>query len=170
MFTWTKHSLSIWKLGRMREQAEEARPLDCLFGEFPPLDCLFEGALLLDCLFDGNLLLDCLFASYYCSSPFVLLTPRQKQLLASPTLSFLASSPCFLSCFLSCCRLQSRTLFSVMNSLCFLDAGSPYSSRAHPCYLKIQMLEMGAHLQEQLDSQVPSCAASKYPSAIADLP
>ena len=153
------------------EQAEGALPLDCPFEWFLLLGFLFEGALPLGCLFEGAPPLGCLFVCYYCSSPFVLLlAPRQKQLPASPNLSFLTSSPCFLPCFPFCCRLQSTPPFSVTNSLCFLNAASPYSSRAHPCCLKIQILQVEAHLQEQLCSQVPSCAASKCPSATVDLP
>lgn len=156
-FTWTRHSQSIWRLDRMKEQAEEAPPVGCLYEELPPLDCLFEGVLLLGCL----------FASCCCSSPFArcfspqylgfcqeknsllvcsqLLAPHRKQLPFDRILSFPRSSPCFLPCFLSCCCrwLQSATPFSVMNYLGFLNVGSPhYSSRDHPCSLKIQLLQV----------------------------
>ena len=156
-FTWTRHSQSIWRLDRMKEQAEEAPPVGCLYEELPPLDCLFEGVLLLGCL----------FASCCCSSPFArcfspqylgfcqeknsllvcsqLLAPHRKQLPFDRILSFPWSSPCFLPCFLSCCCrwLQSATPFSVMNYLGFLNVGSPhYSSRDHPCSLKIQLLQV----------------------------
>ena len=153
------------------EQAEGVLPLGCFFGGIPLLGSLFEGPHPLGCLYEGAPPLGFLFVRYYCSSPCVLLlAPRRKQLPASPTLSFLTSSPCFLPCFPSCCRLQSTTPFSVTSSLCFLNAGSPYSSRAHPCCLKIQILQVKGQLQEQLYSQVPSCAAAKCPSATADFP
>ena len=151
----------------------------------------------MDCLFEGIPLSGCLFADYCCSSPFArsyycfslpllgfcqekssllvccqLLAPRRKQLPVSQNLSFLRSSPCFLPCFPSCCCcwLQSATPFSAMSSLCFLNVVSLYSSKAHPCPQKVQQLQVEADFQEQPDSRVLSCAASKCPSVTADLP